>query len=184
VPVDVRIVAASHRDLEAMVADGRFRHDLYYRLNVIAVHVPPLRERMDDLMPLVAHFLEKHGRRLGRSPCTLSPEAIEALTRHAWPGNAREVENVIERALVLGRGDVLSIEDLPDTLRARSVRFAAAGTPPRPLSEVERDHIERTLRAVNGNKAAAARLLGFDRKTLYRKLGLYGIGQVRPRNPS
>ncbi|HEV8702520.1 MAG TPA: sigma-54 dependent transcriptional regulator [Candidatus Polarisedimenticolia bacterium] len=182
IPVDVRIVAATHRDLESLVAGGRFRHDLYYRLNVITIRVPPLRERMDDLVPLIAHFLEKHGRRLGRSGCALSPEAMDALLRHSWPGNARELENVIERALVLGRDDVLRLDDLPESLRTRPASVTAAGGPPRPLSEVERDHIVRTMREVRGNKAAAARLLGLDRKTLYRKLELYGIGATRTRD--
>ena len=183
VKVDVRVVAATHRDLEALVAEGRFRHDLYYRLNVITIRVPALRERMEDLVPLIAHFLEKHGRRLGRSGCALSPEAMEALRRHHWPGNARELENAIERALVLGRDDVLWVEDLPETVRARAMSLAPVpGGPPRPLSEVEREHILHTLHEVRGNKAAAARLLGLDRKTLYRKLELYGIRRPQPRD--
>jgi two-component system response regulator HydG len=182
VPIDVRIVAATHRDLEALVADGRFRHDLLYRLNVITIRVPPLRERMDDLVPLIAHFLEKHGRRLGRSGCTLSPEAMASLRRHSWPGNVRELENSIERALVLGRDDVLWPEDLPEALRRQAVpRAADAGAPPLPLSEVEREHILRTLREARGNKTAAARLLGLDRKTLYRKLDHYGLRPAAPR---
>jgi DNA-binding NtrC family response regulator len=183
VKIDARIVAATHRDLETLVGEGRFRHDLYYRLNVITVRVPPLREHMEDLVPLVAHFLEKHGRRLGRSGCTLSPEALEALRRHHWPGNARELENALERAMVLGRDDVLWVEDLPETVRLRPVLAASVhGGPPRPLSEVEREHILRTLREMHGNKAAAARLLGLDRKTLYRKLEAYGIRSPRPRD--
>ena len=180
VPVDVRIVAATNRDLETLVADGRFRNDLYYRLNVITIRVPALRERGEDLVPLVAHFLEKHGRRLGRSGCTLSPEAMEVLRRHHWPGNVRELENAIERALVLGRDDVLWIDDLPETFRARSAGAPHLDGQPVPLSEVEREYILRTLRAVHGNKAAAARLLGVDRKTLYRKLELYGIRPSLP----
>ena len=183
VKIDARIVAATHRNLETLVGEGRFRHDLYYRLNVITVRVPPLRERMEDLVPLIAHFLEKHGRRLGRSGCTLSPEALEAMRRHHWPGNARELENALERALVLGRDDVLWVEDLPETLRLRPALAASVhGGPPRPLSEVEREHILRTLREMHGNKAAAARLLGLDRKTLYRKLEAYGIRSPRPRD--
>ena len=176
VKVDVRIVAATHRDLEALIAEGQFRHDLYYRLNVITIRVPPLRERMDDLVPLIAHFLEKHGRRLGREGCTLSPQTMEALRRHPWPGNVRELENALERALVLGRDNVLWVEDLPESVRARpSTRPFVHNGLPRPLSEVEREHILRTLRELHGNKAAAARLLGLDRKTLYRKLEQYGI---------
>jgi two-component system response regulator HydG len=180
VEVDVRIVAATHRDLESLVGEDRFRHDLYYRLNVITVRIPPLRERMDDLVPLVAHFLEKHGRRLGRPDCSWSSEAMEALQRHSWPGNARELENVIERALVLAGNDVLQVADLPESVRERSAQPPEKATgPTRSLSEMERDHIERTLRQVRGNKSAAARLLGLDRKTLYRKLEFHRIGSVR-----
>jgi len=183
VPIDVRIVAATHRDLEALVAEGRFRHDLFYRLNVITIRVPPLRERMEDLVQLIAHFLEKHGRRLGRSGCTLSHEAMSALRHHSWPGNVRELENSIERALVLGRDDVLWPEDLPEAFRTHApLRAGPAGAPLPPLSEVERDHILRTLREVRGNKTAAARLLGLDRKTLYRKLDTYGLRPPAPRD--
>ena len=174
VPVDVRVVAATNRDLDALVRDGRFREDLYYRLNVIAVRIPPLRERPEDLVPLIARFLEKHGQRLSRPGCTLSSEALTALQLHPWPGNVRELENVIERAMVLGKDKVLRVEDLPESLRGHhGAEARAEGI--RPLDEIEREHILRTLRTVRGNKAAAARLLGLDRKTLYRKLEAYGI---------
>ncbi len=175
VPVDVRIIAATHRDLEALCAAGQFRHDLYYRLNVIMVRIPPLRERAEDIVPLVAFLLEKHGRRLGRPDVTVSREAMDLLRQAPWPGNVRELENAIERALVLGQDRVIGPADLPE--------FAAAATEARaetiqPLSEVERDQIVRALRLVKGNKAAAARLLGLDRKTLYRKLEGYGLKDV------
>jgi DNA-binding NtrC family response regulator len=176
VRVDVRVVAATHRDLEAMCAAGQFRDDLYYRLNVIGVRVPPLRERPGDLVPLIAHFLEKHGARLGRRNVSVGREAIDVMRSSAWPGNVRELENVIERALVLGTSDSIGREDLPESLTTRH-----AGTSPdevRALSEVERDEIVRALRSVNGNKSAAARLLGLDRKTLYRKLDLYGLKEA------
>ncbi|HET6373871.1 MAG TPA: sigma-54 dependent transcriptional regulator [Candidatus Polarisedimenticolia bacterium] len=174
IPVDVRIIASTHRDLEAYVREGRFRQDLFYRLNVVAMRVPPLRERPEDLLPLVAHFLEKHGTALGRPACTMSAEATDVLRRHQWPGNVRELENAVERALVLGRDDVIRAEDLPEALRAPS--SAPLGSlVPRPLAEVEREHILRALRAMRNNKTAAARLLGFDRKTLYRKLRAFGI---------
>jgi DNA-binding NtrC family response regulator len=173
VPVDVRIVAATHRNLEQLVQDGAFRQDLYYRLNVIEIRVPPLRERPEDLVPLVAHFLRKHGARLGRPGVTVAPQAMGAMRRHAWPGNVRELENVIERALVLGRDDVIRPEDLPESLRARPTTGDASEV--RLLADVERDQILRALRRVNGNKAAAARLLGLDRKTLYRRLQQYGL---------
>ncbi len=174
VPVDVRVVAATHRDLDALCADGRFRRDLYYRLNVISIRIPPLRERPDDLLPLVAHFLAKHGRRLNRKDASVSLEAMELFRRHAWPGNVRELENAIERALVLGTDTVIHIEDLPDDLR-RGLRGAPGPEHVRLLADMEREQIDRALKAAGGNKAAAARLLGLDRKTLYRKLELYGI---------
>jgi DNA-binding NtrC family response regulator len=173
VRVDVRIVAATHADLDGGVRTGRFRQDLYYRLNVIQVRVPPLRERMEDLIPLVRHFLAKSGRRLGRPAVSIEPEALEALRRHDWPGNVRELENAIERALVLGRSDRLSLGDLPSEVRGRT-----APSPPvvaASLAGIEREHIIRTLHAVRGNRAAAARLLAVDRKTLYRKLKQYGL---------
>jgi DNA-binding NtrC family response regulator len=174
IPVDARTVAATHRDLETLVREGRFRQDLYYRLNVIAVRIPPLRERPEDILPLAVHFLEKHGCRMGRSSCTLSQEAVDALRRYSWPGNVRELENAIERALVLGKDDVIWLHDLPDDLRnPRPAETPKGGA--RPLAEIERQHILQTLGAVHGNKSAAARLLGLDRKTLYRKLEAYGI---------
>jgi len=174
VPVDVRTVTATHRDLDALVTDGRFRQDLLYRINVIEVRVPPLRDRPEDLAPLVAHALEKHGSRLGKSGCTISSDAMAVLNQYAWPGNVRELENVIERALVLGTGTVIGVDDLPDRLRQPS-RVSARSAPGRPLADVERDHILRTLRAASGNKAAAARSLGLNRKTLYRKLRQHHI---------
>ncbi len=173
-PVDVRVLASTHRELEARCAEERFRLDLYYRLNVISILVPPLRERPDDLLPLVAHFLAKHGQRLGRTDCTVSLKVMERLRQHGWPGNVRELENVIERALVLGRGDVVGLEDLPEAFRSRPIGPEhAEGV--RLMADVERDQIIHALRAARGNKASAARLLGLDRKTLYRKLVAYGI---------
>lgn len=174
VPIDVRVVAATHHDIALAVQESRFRQDLYYRLNVIVIQVPPLRERPDDLLPLIQHFLEQHGPRLGRPGCTLSPEALIVLRNHSWPGNVRELENCIQRALVLGRGDTIGVADLPEGVRAaRPIEHPTAL--PRPVAEVEREHILRTLRSVGGNKASAARLLGLDRKTLYRKLQQYKI---------
>ncbi len=174
-PVDARVVAATHRELERLVQEGRFRQDLFYRLNVIAVRVPPLRERPEDILPLAVHFLEKHGRRMGRTRCTLSQEAVDALRRHAWPGNVRELENAIERALVLGRDDVLWLHDLPEAIRSPRPAEEEGPAGARPLADIEKEHILRTLTAVRWNKTAAARLLGMDRKTLYRKLEAYGI---------
>jgi transcriptional regulator with PAS, ATPase and Fis domain len=174
VPIDVRIVTATHRDLMSLVESDRFREDLMYRINVIEVHVPPLRERPDDLLPLVHHFLDKHGRLLGKCGSTVSKDAMAALRRHRWPGNVRELENVIERALVLGDSDVVDLGDLPKRLRDQPARDTSAAKGRR-LADVEREHIIRTLREAAGNKAAAARVLGLDRKTLYRKLTLHHI---------
>ena len=174
VPTDVRIVTATHRDLMALVGDGRFREDLLYRINVIEVRVPPLRERPDDLLPLVRHFLEKHGALLGLGNPSVSNEAMEVLCRHHWPGNVRELENVIERALVLGDDSVIAFSDLPERLREQPPRDSRIVKGQR-LADVEREHIARTLRTVSGNKAAAARALGLDRKTLYRKLTQHRI---------
>ena len=173
VTVDVRLVAATHRDLEALCAEGRFRRDLYYRLNVLPVRVPPLRERLEDLVPLAGHFLAVHGRTTGREGVTLSLEAMELLRRHAWPGNVRELENAILRALVIGSGRAIGPEDLPEHIRP--ARAGAEGERVRLLAEVEKEQVLRALRAVGGNKAAAARLLGLDRKTLYRKLQQYRV---------
>ena len=173
VPVDVRVVTATHRDLAALVVENRFRQDLLYRINVIEVRVPPLRERPDDLAPLVRCLLDQHGAKLRKPNCTISDEAMSVVRRHTWPGNVRELQNVIERALVLGAGTVITVEDLPESLREPE-RSGSNGIARR-LADVEREHIVRTLRAVSGNKAAASRALGLNRKTLYRKLRLHRI---------
>ena len=169
VPVDARIITATHRDLATLVAEGRFRHDLLYRINVIEVRVPPLRDRPDDLAMLVRHMLDKHGAKLGKPGSSVSPGTMQLLHRHTWPGNVRELENVIERALVLGNGAVISVDDLPESLKAAKGSGAPAPGGSR-LADVEREHIVRTIRRLDGNKAAAARALGLNRKTLYRKL--------------
>ncbi len=178
VPVDVRIVTATHRDLDAQIAAGLFRQDLLYRINVVDIRIPPLRERPDDLMPLVAHFLEKHGAQCVRGPrATVSAGAMEQLRRHSWPGNVRELENVIERALVLGGGGAtIGIDDLPEALKTPPRRWPDGRIGPS-LVTVEREHILKTLSAVDGNKSAAARVLALDLNTLYRKLRSVGASR-------
>jgi DNA-binding NtrC family response regulator len=180
IQVSVRVVAATHRDLPAMVAQGRFREDLLYRLSVIKTELPPLRERTDDIEPLVLHFCDRYGDEMGRRISRIAPEALAALQRHRWPGNVRELRNAVERALVLGEGPVLALDDLPPEL----VRGDDPSTPSvgvgvgvgvspetvRPLAELEREAIAAALVATAGNKARAAALLGIDRTTLYRKL--------------
>ncbi|MCX4242359.1 sigma-54-dependent transcriptional regulator [Paraliomyxa miuraensis] len=180
VQVSVRLVAATHRDLRQMVADGQFREDLLYRLSVIHTELPPLRERPDDIELLVRHFTTALGGEIGRRIERIAPDALDALARYRWPGNVRELRNVVERALVLGDGPVLELDDLPpELLHAAPSRPAAAPTAARvpeqvrTLAELERDAIAAALHATGGNKARAAALLGIDRTTLYRKLKDY-----------
>ena len=166
IPVDVRILAATSRNLMEEIRGGRFREDLYYRLCVVPIVLPPLRQRADDIPALAEHFLARHAPP-GRRP-SFSPAALQLLLRHAWPGNVRELQNTVERAVVLARGDVIEPRDL--TWLAPAASDAADRPPPSRLEEVERDHIERVLRECGGNRSAAARVLGIHRKTLWRKL--------------
>ncbi|RMG95032.1 MAG: sigma-54-dependent Fis family transcriptional regulator [Deltaproteobacteria bacterium] len=175
IEVDVRLVAATHRDLRKMVAEGRFREDLLYRLSVIQTRLPPLRERVEDIPELVRYFADELGESMGRRILAISPEALEILQRYRWPGNVRELRNVVERALVLGDGPTLEADDLPPELHKAAptvppTAAAAATHLVRPLAELERDAIAAALEATGGNKARAAALLGIDRTTLYRKL--------------
>ncbi len=176
--VDVRIVAATHRDLEGMIRDGQFRSDLYYRLNVIPISIPPLRERPEDIPLLVRHFVREAARRLHKTIDTIPSETVTALAEYQWPGNIRELENVIERAVILSRGSVLHVP-LRD-LRSR-VAPGHATDKRETLADVERDHIRTILKetrwALSGPNGAAARL-GMNRSTLYFRMKKLGI--VRP----
>jgi two-component system response regulator HydG len=172
VKADVRIVAATNRDLAAEVEAGRFREDLFYRLNVIAITSPPLRARREDVPLLVDHFLGIYCRKNGRARLGVAPEVMAKLLDYAWPGNVRELENVIERAAVLCRGEALGLADLPDAIAhasaaAPSVLQFPIGTP---LAEVEMRLIRDTLRHTGGDKTLAAQLLGISTRTIYRKL--------------
>ncbi len=185
VSVDVRVLAATHRDLDDAVADGRFRQDLFYRLAVIDLEVPPLRDRGGDILVLAQRFLEEHAKRLGRDVRSLHHEAAALLLGYAWPGNVRELRNAMERAVVLARQRVVLPGDLPARLREAPppVEVAARAQPLLPLAEVERQHVLRVLREVQGNKANAARVLGIGRKTLYRKLEGWGVPVGRDDTP-
>ena len=167
---DVRVVAATNRDLAAEVAAGRFREDLYYRLNVIRLHLPPLRERRDDIALLARHFTALHARRNRRTIAGIAPDAMDALSAWGWPGNVRELENAIERAVVLARGELLGLADLPPAMRqqrpAPNTLSFAVGTP---LKIIEREMIEATLQLAGGDKARAAALLGITSRTIYRR---------------
>jgi len=167
IPVDIHLVTATNRDLEAMVEQGEFRRDLYYRLRVVVVTVPPLRERRADVPLLARHFLELYGERFGRPGLSLSREALAALMAHPFPGNVRELENAIQAATALAPENTITVDDL--RLEIESTQDPGAGGLIS-LDEVERRHIENVLRAVDGNRQEAARILGIDRTTLYRKL--------------
>jgi two-component system, NtrC family, response regulator HydG len=172
----VRVIAATNRDLEREVKEGRFREDLYWRLNVIHLAIPPLRERPFDIPLLVEHFLNKAAEQSGVAPLNVTPEALAVLTAYSWPGNARELENALERAVALAEGASLTPEDLPERIRnsGQTAQLLAQARERRlTLRELEKEYILETLRLTGGNKSRAAEMLGFDRRTLHRKLDEY-----------
>ncbi len=172
ITVDVRIIAATNKDLAKAIKDGTFREDLFYRLNVVLLQMPPLRERKSDIPLLVQHFLDKYNARLRKNIRGISPEALDLLGRHDWPGNVRELENTMERLLVLSTGPYLEPADLAfaGTILQPSGESSAVS-----LKDLERDHILHTLQRFDGHKSEAARALGIDRKTLREKLKRYNI---------
>ena len=177
--VDVRLVAATHRDLEGLVEEGRFRADLLYRLDVIRLDLPPLRDRGTDVLLLAQRFVKHFSERLEKPVSGITPEAAARLMDYSWPGNVRELQNCIERAVVLTAYDQLTVEDLPRRIQTHTPSrhvIATTDDPSAllPMHEVERRYILRVLEAVQGNKATASRILQLDRKTLYRKLKQYG----------
>lgn len=177
--VDVRVLAATNRDLREAVAQKRFREDLYFRLNVISIEVPPLRERREDVPLLAAHFLERFAARNRKSVRGFSPQALACLRRYGWPGNVRELENAVERAVILCMGDLITERELPADVMAGGGQGPCAGEPASlaglPLDAVERRAIEETLRQTGDNKSEAARRLGITRATLHNKLRKYGM---------
>jgi two-component system response regulator HydG len=180
VPFDVRLVAATNRDLDLAVEERRFREDLYFRVNVVHVELPPLRARGNDVMLLAQRFLERFAARSEKPITGISTPAAELLLAYSWPGNVRELQNCIERAVALTRGDEIAAADLPEKIRTYSASHVllAADDPSElvPMEEVERRYVLRVMEAVGGSKSMAARVLGFDRRTLYRKLERYGYG--------
>jgi two-component system response regulator HydG len=175
ITVDVRVLAATHRDLERMIQEGTFREDLFYRLNVIALLLPPLRERREDIPVLAAHFLDRHGSKLGRQ-LRLSADALDRLLAYPWPGNVRELENAMERTAILSRGDTVGRDDLPPHVAAGTGLGLAPALPPQhTLAELDRLHILQTLERFGWNHSRAAEALGIGRTTLWRKLKEYGL---------
>jgi len=183
IPVDVRIVAATNRDLEVEVAGGRFREDLFYRLNVMPLNMPPLRQRLDDIPLLADYFLKRYAEKNRKPVKGFTPMAMDMLLKYDWPGNVRELENAIERAVILLTGDHITEKQLPLNIVRKDPdldRSEASASPPpdgsRSLEEIEKEAIAATLQATDGNKSEAARRLGITRKTLHNKLKSYGIG--------
>jgi two-component system response regulator HydG len=179
VPFDSRLVTATNRDLETEVEERRFREDLYYRINVVRIEVPPLRARGNDLLLLAQNFVLRAATRSGKSVVGLVSAAAEKILSYDWPGNVRELENCMERAVALTRYDQITVEDLPEKVRNyQTSHVVVASDDPSELlamQEVERRYIQRVLKSVGGNKTQAAKVLGFDRRTLYRKLDRYGL---------
>jgi DNA-binding NtrC family response regulator len=177
IPVDVRLIAATNRDMDAEVRAGRFRADLFYRLNVVHIEVPPLRVRRDDIPILVEHFLSLYSERYRVGPKRLAPDALARITSHDWPGNVRELQNAIERAFALSPSDVIGEAALPPAVTGRAPRFPLErpdGSLPT-LEEAEARLVAAALAASAGNKNEAARRLGIDRQRLYRKIAKYGL---------
>jgi two-component system response regulator HydG len=177
VKVDVRLIAATNRDLVAEIQSGRFREDLYYRLNVVTLRVPPLRERREDIPLLAQHFLEVFSARNRKTVKGFTPQAMDRLLKYDWPGNIRELMNTVERAVVLSRSEYLDEVDLSPVTKETAAGAAPAGEPSEtlPLEEVERTTILKTLEQTGGNKSEAARRLGITRRTLHQKLKKYGM---------
>jgi two-component system, NtrC family, response regulator HydG len=184
VPVNCRIIAATNRELESEVEEQRFREDLYYRLNVVQIHIPPLRARGNDVLVLAQHFVRKFAERLGKAVTSLSSEAAKKLLEYDWPGNVRQLENSIERAVTLTAFEQITVEDLPERISRYEASRLTLGELESEheltLDELEKRYIERVLKAAQGNKTQAAKLLGVDRRTLYRKLERYGAAASGP----
>jgi len=175
--LDIRVIAATHCDLEKMVALGEFRQDLYYRLNVFIITIPALHERQEDILPLSSHLLVKFQRELGSNVCGLERKVQHLFQQYHWPGNVRELQNVIERAVNVADGELITLEDLP--LYLSDFEKSQGEHPLQPLAvelaEAERRAILKALKTTRGNKVQAAELLGIHRANLYRKLERYGI---------
>jgi transcriptional regulator with PAS, ATPase and Fis domain len=170
ITVDVRIIAATNADLTQRVKEGRFREDLYYRLNVIELKMPPLRDRRDDIPVLIKHYLDAFNKEAGKTIKDVDYEAMQSMLAYDWPGNIRELRNTLERAVVLADGEVITIHDLTDKFRTLDVEGVSTSSLRQALDDFERDYVKRSLAESKGNKEATAAKLGIDLATLYRKL--------------
>src|SRR5918912_1077115 len=180
IKVEARLIALTNVDLESAVRRRAFREDLFYRLNVVRLHVPPLRERREDVEKLARSFLKSYARKHGLGVTGIAPEALAILKAYSWPGNVRELANTVERAVIVAGDSKIQSADLPEPVRA-AVELQKRAKTRRTLAEVEADHIRETLEAAGGNKTEAARLLGISRKNLYEKLARYEKGDAATR---
>lgn len=174
--VDVRVITATNRDLEKEIAEGRFREDLFYRLNVVRIHVPPLRERKDDLPLMISAFVKEFARENGKVIESIEPKARQALYAYDWPGNVRQLRNCIESSVVMATGTTITLDELPPSIRDMDEAPAIVIPVGSTIADAEREVILQTLAAQNGNKSRTAEVLGIGRKTLHRKLDEYGTG--------
>ena len=174
--MDIRLIAATNRDLKKMVEEGKFREDLYYRLHVVSIRMPPLREHPEDIPLLCRHFLDQFNRENSTALAGFTPDALEAMTQYDWPGNVRELRNAVERMVVMARGDKLTLRDIPAPIRDAAAPRAGRGAPAAlSLEHAERQMIVEALRATGDNRTLAAERLGISRRTLHRKLNEYGL---------
>jgi len=180
IEVDVRIISATNKDLKAEIEKGNFREDLYYRLNVVNIHIPPLRERKEDIPLLAAAFVREFAQENNKAVEGIDPKARAALYNYSWPGNIREVRNVIESAVVMCKGNIITTDDLPPSVTSEPennyIRIPMGST----LAEAEQEIIRSTLNQQNGNKSRTAEVLGIGRKTLHRKIGEYHLDETEP----
>ena len=177
IEVDVRLIAATNQDLEKLIKEGKFREDLYFRLNVVSIKLPPLRERLEDTTLLIDAFLREYSRIHNKMISHISPEARKILYKYPWPGNIRELKNCIESMVVVSTKDILDVEDIPDHILQRSneVSHSPSLVAGMTVEEAERELIKNTLATVGGNREEAAKMLGIGERTLYRKLDRYGL---------
>ncbi|MEJ5263326.1 MAG: sigma 54-interacting transcriptional regulator, partial [Ignavibacterium sp.] len=177
--IDVRVIAATHQNLEQKIKDGTFREDLFYRLNVISIHIPPLRERKEDILPLIEHFIKKYSVENEKPQLEISKEALDILIKYNYPGNVRELENIIERAVVLSRHNIITVNDLPSSVKGFKTESDPILDETKSLTEhveaLEKKLIYDALTKANGNQSLAGRMLGITERNLRYKMQKYGI---------